>query len=474
MAHSIAEIASALQWSDTYVLGVPEIDAQHRGFLEMAGAFLAVTASGQVDKGTLDAALANLTAYGQQHFPLEEAFLERVGLSQQEREQHIESHNDFIFRVSELAHRHRRAERKIEFKMVSFMCDWFVKHLTQFDAKYANLEHAIDTEQLKAAVTLAELPEHELEGMHLTPVGRRPGPGHAASAQGLAVPKQIGPYRLLDRLGQGATGEVFKAVHDTLERPAAIKLMAPEMAASRDNVERFLREARVVSALRHPNIVLVFDAGEAEGRYYIAMELIEGESLASYLEKKGALKEDEALLLLTQSLMGLDAAHAKGLVHRDIKPENLLLDQKNRIHIADFGLVMEASTVTTLTVSGKVMGTPQYISPELADGQKPDARCDLYSLGVTFYEVLTGEVPFKAPTAMSLLFKHKYQKPVPPNKVRSELSDGVNRLILWLMGKKPEQRPESAGAVLQMIGALRRGEKIPAPPTPNLPVRLEA
>ena len=120
------------------------------------------------------------------------------------------------------------------------------------------------------------------------------------------------------------------------------------------------------------------------------------------------------------------------------------------------------------------MGTPQYISPELADGEKADERCDLYSLGVTFYEVLTGELPFKAPTAMSLLFKHKYQKPVPPNKLRPQLSDGVNRLILWMMGKQPDHRPESAGAVLQMIAAIRRGEKIPPPPTQKLPVRLDA
>lgn len=472
MARRIADIASALRWSDKYVLGVPEIDAQHRGFLEMANAFLAVTASGQVDKETLDATLANLTAYGQQHFPLEEAFIERVGLPQQEREQHVNSHNDFIFRVGELAHSLRRADRKIERKMVSFMCDWFVKHFMQFDAKYAHLEHSIDAEQLKAAVELAELPEHELEGLHLTPVGRPPGA--VTSAQRRVVPKRIGPYQILDRLGQGATGEVYKAIHDTLKRPAAIKLMAPEMAASRENVERFLREARVVSSLRHPNIVLVFDAGESEGRYYIAMELIEGESLASYLEKKGALPEDEALLLLSQSLMGLDAAHAKGLVHRDIKPENMLLDEKRRLHIADFGLVMETSTTTALTISGKVMGTPQYISPELADGEKADARCDLYSLGVTFYEVLTGELPFKAPTAMSLLFKHKYQKPIPPNKVRPQLSDGVNRLILWLMGKQPDHRPESAQAVLQMVAAIRRGEKIPPPPTPKLPMQADA
>lgn len=472
MARRIADIASALRWSDQYVLGVPEMDAQHRGFTEMANAFLAVTASGQVDKETLEAALANLVAYGQQHFPLEEAFIERVGLSQQEREQHVKAHDDFIFRVAELAHGLRRADKKVVPKMVTFMCDWFARHFMEFDVKYAHLGRSIDAEQLKAAVALAELPEHELEGLRLTPVGQPSGSGVRAAVLRQAVPERIGPYRLLQRLGAGATGEVYKAIHDTLKRPAAIKLMAPELAASRENVERFLREARVVSSLRHPNIVLVFDAGELEGRFYIAMEFIEGESLARYLEKKGALNEEEALLLLSQSLMGLDAAHEKGLVHRDIKPENLLLDQSRRLHIADFGLVMETSTTSALTVSGKVMGTPQYISPELADGEKPDARCDLYSLGVTFYEVLTGELPFKAPTAMSLLFKHKYQKPVPPNKLRPQLSDGTNRLILWLMGKTPEDRPKSADAVLQMIATLRRGEMIPPPPAPKMAIRI--
>ena len=265
-------------------------------------------------------------------------------------------------------------------------------------------------------------------------------------------------------------GAVYRAVHNTLERPAAIKLLPAEMAASPEHVMRFLREARAVSALRHPNVVMVYDAGEAEGRYYIAMELIEGESLAAHLEDRDAMEEEEALELLSQCLKGLSAAHAEGLVHRDIKPENLLLDKKRSIHIADFGLVMETASTTCLTVSGAMMGTPQYISPEQADGSKADQRSDLYSLGVTFYRAMTGQLPFQAPTAMSLLFKHKYERPVPPNEVRPELSDSTNRLILWLMGKRRKDRPPSAERVLEMIEAIRSGTPVPEPPVPELPV----
>jgi serine/threonine-protein kinase len=265
-------------------------------------------------------------------------------------------------------------------------------------------------------------------------------------------------------------GAVYRAVHSTLERPVAIKLLPPEMAGSPEHVARFLREARVVSALQHPNVVLVYDAGEEEGRYYIAMELIEGQSLDRYLVDKERLGEDEALELLAQCLQGLAAAHAKGLVHRDIKPENLLLDREHRIHIADFGLVMESASTTCLTLSGVMMGTPQYISPEQADGAKADQRTDLYSLGVTFYYALTGQLPFQAPSAMSLLFKHKYERPIPPKEIRPRLSESTDRLLLWLMGKRLEDRPPNAEAVLQMIEAIHRGDGIPVPPKAKLPV----
>ena len=469
MASADAEGTVAFRWKDAYALGVPEVDAQHRAFLDMASAFMSVATSGRADAASLQAALAELIGYGQTHFESEEAFMERVGFPEDERLKHGNAHNDFMFRVSELAQRLDKADETIAREIVDFMCEWFIKHIMQVDVKYTQF-HLKDSVLRKGPIVAAPgSPEPDLPPLPAAKSGRAPAPSALDSPHKLGVPAQIGPYRLGEQLGKGGMGSVFKAVHDTLERPAAIKLLPPEMAANSQLVARFLREARVVAALRHPNIVMVFDAGEIDGRYYIAMELIEGKSLAGYLKFKGKLKEDEALSMLEQSLQGLSAAHAEGLVHRDIKPENLLLDKKRRVHIADFGLVMAARSKASLTDAGILLGTPQYISPEQADGEKTDVRTDLYSLGVTFYEALTGQLPFKAPNAMSVLFKQKYERPVPPKDVRPNISTGTDRLILWLLGKRPEDRPRNAAAVLKMIESIRNGKEIPEPPTPKLP-----
>jgi len=476
----------AFQWSDAYVLGVPGIDVQHRGFLEMTNAFLDVASSGRADHEALQAALDELVAYGQNHFQTEEEFMERVGFPEEEKQRHAGLHNDFVFRVSELAQRFRKGDASLAREIVAFLCDWVIQHIMQVDVKYAQFHQTTAAAQTHATLIpgatvnppRAPLASDSLPNMlpdsaplpSVAPAGSSARPAATASDRIAGAPEFLGPYRILDQLGRGGMGAVYRAVHNTLERPAAIKLLPAEMAASPEHVMRFLREARAVSALRHPNVVMVYDAGEAEGRYYIAMELIEGESLAAHLEDRDAMEEEEALELLSQCLKGLSAAHAEGLVHRDIKPENLLLDKKRSIHIADFGLVMETASTTCLTVSGAMMGTPQYISPEQADGSKADQRSDLYSLGVTFYRAMTGQLPFQAPTAMSLLFKHKYERPVPPNEVRPELSDSTNRLILWLMGKRRKDRPPSAERVLEMIEAIRSGTPVPEPPVPELPV----
>lgn len=472
----------AFQWNDAYALGIPEIDAQHRGFLEMANAFLDLASSGRTDQAALQSALNELVAYGQNHFATEEGYMDRVNFPDEEKRGHLDLHNAFVLRANELAKRFRRGDATLPWEIVAFMCDWLIQHIMRMDVRYAQyFRGAIVSEHYQTLVptrtpapAAPAAPEVASSGPSVPPVAppqtapsatRLLRPATPSARQQIAgVPDSVGSYRILQQLGQGGMGAVYKAVHTTLERPVAIKMLPPELADSPEHVSRFLREARVVAGLRHPHIVTVYDAGEANGRYYIAMELIEGQSLAGYIEKQGLLKEAEALEFLAQSLQGLAAAHAEGLVHRDIKPDNLLLDRKGQIHIADFGLVMEVSSTSCLTMAGTVMGTPQYISPEQADGEKVDERTDLYSLGATFYRALVGQIPFQAPSVMSMLFKHKYERPVPPKKLRPELSESVNRLILWLMGKRREDRPPNAAAVLQMIEAIRRGESIPLPP----------
>jgi serine/threonine protein kinase len=290
----------------------------------------------------------------------------------------------------------------------------------------------------------------------------------------MSRPETIGNYLLGDKLGQGGMGAVYKAVHQTLQRNAAVKILPAEFASNSDYVQRFLREARTLAALRHENVVQIYDAGEENGLYYIAMELVDGCNLLKYIEEQGRLKEDEGLELLMQAARGLAAAHAQNLVHRDIKPENLLLDKNRRLHIVDFGLVMETSSTTQLTATGACLGTPMYMSPEQADGEQADARTDLYALGVTFYRAFTGQAPFTSPTVMNILFKHKFEAPPNPKSLQPELSENSSNLLLHLMAKRREDRPQTAQALAGMIEDVRSGRRISPPPSfvPPVPVQV--
>ena len=278
------------------------------------------------------------------------------------------------------------------------------------------------------------------------------------------LPEFIGPYRIQSKLGQGGMGAVYRAAHETLDRPAAVKLLPPDMAGNPEYVSRFLREARTVATLNHAHIVQVYDAGAFEGKYFIAMELIEGQSLLDYCEEKGKLDEQEAVRLLHQAALGLSIAHAKGLTHRDIKPENLLLDQERDLHIVDFGLVRETASQTQLTVTGACLGTPMYMSPEQADGEQADARSDIYSLGITFYRAVAGQPPFFSPTVMSLLFKHKFDAPADPRKFQAELSEDLVQLLFAMMAKSPKDRPQDGQALVELVEKLKRGESMPKAP----------
>lgn len=287
----------------------------------------------------------------------------------------------------------------------------------------------------------------------------------------VAVPEVIGNFRIVSKIGQGGMGAVFRAMHGTLERPVALKILPAELASNAEYVARFLREARTIAQLRHDNVVQVYDAGEQNGQYYIAMELVDGCSLQKYIdETHGRITEEEGLALLLQAAKGLAAAHAKGLVHRDVKPENMLLDKDKTLRLVDFGLVMESSSTSQLTATGACLGTPMYMSPEQADGEHADARTDLYSLGVSFYRAFTGQPPFSSATVMNLLFKHKFEAPPDPRQLRPDLSPNVRNLLLHLMAKKREERPASAQAVVEMIEGLAKGKAIPPPPAYVPPV----
>jgi len=273
----------------------------------------------------------------------------------------------------------------------------------------------------------------------------------------------LGPYRIQSRLGGGAMGAVYRAVHETLERPVALKILPDELAASEEFIARFLREAKAAAALRHPHVVDVFDAGFDQGKYFIAMELVEGRSLGDLLKERGSLDEAEGLRLLREAADGLSAAHAKGMVHRDIKPDNILLEHERTVRIVDFGLVRDIANAKKLTVTGAMLGTPAYISPEQAGGEPAEERSDLYSLGCTFFRAMTGHPVFISASSMNLLYKHRYEKPPDPRTYNPKLSENTANLLLTLLAKKAVDRPASAKTVCEMIDAIRGGGKVPRP-----------
>lgn len=277
-------------------------------------------------------------------------------------------------------------------------------------------------------------------------------------------PKSIGPYRITGILGTGGMGVVYKAVHPTLERPAAVKVLLPHNTSDPEYLSRFLREARAAASLNNEHIVQVYDAGVHEERYFIAMELVEGQSLFLRVQMQGALDIREGLDLMLQAVHGLGAAHAIGLVHRDIKPENLLITASGLLKIADFGLVSDSTTGTRLTAAGTYLGTPMYMSPEQVDGLKIDARSDLYSLGATFYHAFVGQPPFMAELATSLLYKHKYELPLPPQQMVPEFPENLGHLLLRLMAKKPQDRPQSAHEAAELIRTIHAGKPVAPPP----------
>src|SRR5215211_8160106 len=212
------------------------------------------------------------------------------------------------------------------------------------------------------------------------------------------IGKVIAGYRIEERVGRGGMGVVYRAEHLNLQRRAAIKIIAPDLAESEGFRERFTREARMAAALQHPNIVTVYDAGEVDGTLYLAMQYIEGNDLAAMLRKDGRLRPYRAIDVIRQVASALDAAHAQGLIHRDVKPANVLIEGRTAF-LTDFGLTKRIEgTQTNLTKAGDVVGTIHYVAPEQIEGGRVDARTDIYSLGCLVYHCVTGELPFARDT----------------------------------------------------------------------------
>jgi serine/threonine protein kinase len=275
-----------------------------------------------------------------------------------------------------------------------------------------------------------------------------------------------GKYRILNKIGQGGMGSVYKAVHVTFDELRAIKVISPELIHDELFLKRFKHEAVITRRLQHANAVRVDDIDEAEdGRPFIVMEYIEGKSLRSLLENEGAMAAPRVCAIIKQVSSALDAAHRLGMIHRDIKPDNIVLidtPEGEQAKVLDFGIAKikegrsGATGGMTLTGTGVVIGTPQYMSPEQAMGKRGDqldGRSDLYSLGIVMYQMLTGDLPFRAETTMEMLLAHLQKLPTDIHAVRPELQipDPVARIVMRLLEKKPEQRPADARTLIAEI-----------------------
>jgi serine/threonine-protein kinase len=298
------------------------------------------------------------------------------------------------------------------------------------------------------------------------------------------IGRQLGRYEIRAELGRGGMARVYRAVDTLLQRQVAIKILAAQLSLDDEFVRRFEREATTAANLRHPAIVTIYDVGEQDGLYFIAMEYVEGRSLHHILEERRTLGLGYAISLLDPVAQALDYAHEQGAVHRDIKPHNILVDRDGRVMLTDFGIAQTPdSDGERLTRTGIFMGTPEYISPEQAEARRVDGRSDLYSLGVVAYEIITGRVPFAGPTPQ-LIVAHSQLPPPPPTSVQAHLPSELDDVLVRALAKRPERRYPTGAALVEALQAVATRYGVPivpreqlagladaagAPPAPRLP-----
>ena len=265
-------------------------------------------------------------------------------------------------------------------------------------------------------------------------------------------------YRLEAKLGSGGMSTVYLARDEILDRPVAVKLMHDSMAAQPEQLERFNQEARAVAKLSNPNVVAVIDAGEDDGRPYIVFEYVEGETLKQRITRTGALESTEALAYAVEISQALEVAHERGMVHRDVKPQNVLIDSTGQAKLTDFGISRQLDE-EGMTADGKVVGTTDYVAPEQAMGNEVDTRADIYALGIVLYEMLAGDVPFKAANQVGVAMKHVTEDLPDLQVVRPDISATTAGVVEKATAKDPDGRYATAD---QLTGELRTALEVEA------------
>ena len=265
-----------------------------------------------------------------------------------------------------------------------------------------------------------------------------------------------GRYQIIEELGKGGMGKVYK-VHDTkIKEKIALKLIKPEIAKDKKTIERFSNELRLARKIRHKNICQMFDLGEEQGTHFITMEFVPGQDLKGLIRQSGQLAVGTTINIAKQICDGLTEAHKLEVVHRDLKPSNIMIDKEGNVRIMDFGIARSLET-KGITGAGVMIGTPEYMSPEQVEGKEVDQRSDIYSLGIILYEMVTGRVPFEGDTPFTIGMKHKGETPKNPKELNTQISDDLNNVILRCLEKDEENRFQSAGEVRSELESIEKG-----------------
>ena len=279
----------------------------------------------------------------------------------------------------------------------------------------------------------------------------------------LAAGSEFGDYRIEGDVGRGGMGVVLRARDLRLDRPVALKVIAPELAEDSSFRERFEREAHLAAAIDHPNVIPVYAAGEIEGLLFLAMRLVEGVDLRQLIAHEGHLDAERAVAILNQVAGALDAAHHGGLVHRDVKPGNVLLDLRDgreHAYLTDFGLTKDAGERDGLTKTGTFVGTTAYLAPEQIEGRPLDARADVYALGCVLFESITGRLPFDKETEVANLYAHINEAPPQPSLLVPGLDAAFDAVIEQALAKEPSKRFQSAGDLGRAAVAAAAGKPL--------------